>query len=407
MRRQRRRSPAGAHPPEGWSPSPKSTTLSATSTPRWSATSVESTTAPNTSITERRSTVTRPRRSRSPETPFGPRDRPTGPRGSTSTISCCTWTSSARPPCSTCARPSTRRSPTAHDPRCPRLPIRRPVQHPSSFHEGPEDVGVPLHPDRVPPPPLRGEQRRAGPGERVEHRLALDREHPDQPLGDRDRERGATTVPGPLRRPPNVGPDLAEPAVALHAGKTAPRPSRIVGGQTTERSLPEQQDVLAVEGHVGVGREEAGPEEGVRLVGRLLPEDVRKGTEPKTLRRHHRFGSVGPEAERPVGRAQCVPDVDRQDAPRYEDALALSPRPGENREHRRVVRRAEFPEQRVPLRDHRIGRGGDDEMDGFGVDAVDMTRVPLDEAHRSDWPFRHRRPFRCDRLYTDTPFDRH
>src|SRR5208283_2754292 len=210
--------------------------------------------------------------------------------------------------------PWTRRSHTAPNPRlhplrAPRPSGKREPARQRTRLEGTVGASVPFHADRVTTPAARRPERGAGPGERVEHRVALDREHPHQPFGELGRERGAPPPGRILASAPDIGPDLAEPAVSLFAREPAGEPSGVVGRETPELSLAEEENVLAVEGHVGVRWQEPRVEERVGAVGRLLPEDVRERNQAEASRRHERLGRVRPEAKLPVRRAERIADV--------------------------------------------------------------------------------------------------
>jgi len=152
-----------------------------------------------------------------------------------------------------------------------------------------------------------------------------------------------------------------------------------MGRETTEPALPEQQDVLAVERHVGVRWQEPRAEEGVRTVGGLLPEDVRERDEAKAGGGHERLGRVRPEAELAVDRAERVADVDREDPAGNEHALGLGPRIGQYAKHPRVVARSEGAEESVPLRDHRVWGRSEHQVDRAVRNPAQPARVAMEE----------------------------
>ncbi len=165
-----------------------------------------------------------------------------------------------------------------------------------------------------------------------------------------------------------------------------------MGWETAEPSLPEQEDVLAVERHVGVRWQEPRAQEGVRAVGGFLPEDVRERDETKAGGRHERLGRVRPEAELPVDRAERVADVDREDPAGDENALALGPRIGQHAKHPGVVGRAEGAEEPVPLRDHRVRRRSEHQMDRPVRDPAQPARVAMEEPNGPPGWAAHGRP---------------
>ena len=170
--------------------------------------------------------------------------------------------------------------------------------------------------------------------------------------------------------------------VPFGAGESARLPCRVVGREASQRSLPEEEDVLAIERHVRVGGKEAGAEERVGSVGGLLPQEVRERHEPDVGGRHERLRRVRPEPKLAVDRAERVPDVDREDPPRDEDAIALIPGVGEHPVHPRVIHGSERTEETVPLRDHRVRRGGEDEMDGSVRDPGHSAGIAVNEPDR-------------------------
>jgi len=159
--------------------------------------------------------------------------------------------------------------------------------------------------------------------------------------------------------------------------------------EPAELSFAEQEDVLAIQRHVRVGRKEARSEERVRAIGRLLPEDVRKGREAKAGCADHRLGRVRPDLELPVDRTQGIPNVDRQDAARDQDPSALDPRIGEHLQHSRIVGRPERPEEPVPLGDHRVRGRGEDEVDRVVGDRGELPCIPVDEPNEAPRWQRH------------------
>jgi len=272
--------------------------------------------------------------------------------------------------------PNPRRSPRS------RLPLPTRARKPPGARarlEGVVGRTVPLDPDRVPPPLGRGPQRRARAGERVEHRVPDHREHPHEPLGELVRERPAPSERGGLRRPADVGPYLTEPTVAFGSGESAPTSTGVVRRKAAQGPLAERKDELAIDRDVRVGGEEPRPEERVGSVGRFLPEDVRERNEPDPRRSDRGLRRVRPKPELPVDGTERVTDVDDEKTPRDEDPVTLLKGLREHLNHCPVGRRPELPEQGVPLRDHRVRGGGDDEMDRVAREAPKSTRVPVDE----------------------------
>jgi len=157
--------------------------------------------------------------------------------------------------------------------------------------------------------------------------------------------------------------------------------------ESAKPPLPEEEDVLAIERHVGVRWQETRAQERVRTVGGLLPEDVRQRDQSEAGGRHERLGRVRPEAELAVDRTERVADVDREDPAGDENALALAPRVRQHAKHPGVVGRPEGPEEPVPLRDHRVRRRREDQMDRAARDAAQPARVSVNEPDGpSCWP---------------------
>ena len=152
-----------------------------------------------------------------------------------------------------------------------------------------------------------------------------------------------------------------------------------MAGEATQPSLPEQEDVLAVEGDVGIRGEESGPEESVRTVRRLLPEDVREWDESDAGGGHEGLRRVRPDPELAVDRAEGVSDVDREDSSGHEDPIALGPGVRKDPKHPGIVGGPERAEQPIPLRDHRIRGRSEHEMDRAVGDPAQPPSVPVDE----------------------------
>jgi len=230
------------------------------------------------------------------------------------------------------------------------------------------------------PPAGRRPERGAGPRERVEDRVAFHREHPDDPLRERRRKRRTPAGRRRLPDPADILPDLAEPPVALRPGEPARDARGVVPGELAEVALPEEENVLAVEGDVGVGGKEPRAEESVRAVGRFLPKDVRKRGESDSGRRDERLRRVRPDPELAVDRAKRIPDVDGEDSTGHEHPMALRPRRLQDPKYPGVIGRPECTEQSVPLRDHRIGGRGEHEVDRAVGDSAQSSSIPVDEA---------------------------
>ncbi len=99
-----------------------------------------------------------------------------------------------------------------------------------------------FEPDGVPVHLHRGLEGVAGPGKGVEHGIADEGEHPDQPPGDLRREGSRV---GTLDFPGDVGPDLAEPqgmVVAVDHAKVTLVLCRVA----VPSGFPEEKDVLEV-----------------------------------------------------------------------------------------------------------------------------------------------------------------
>jgi len=156
-------------------------------------------------------------------------------------------------------------------------------------------------------------------------------------------------------------------------------------------AFPEQEDVLAVQRHVRVGRKEARTEERVRPVGRFLPEDVRERCEAEPGHADHGLGRVRPDLELPVDRTQGISDVDREDAPGDQDPSTLDPRVGKDLQHAGIVARPERPEEVVPLRDHRVRGRREDQVDRPVRDRGELARIPVDEPDEAPRWQRHAR----------------
>ena len=159
--------------------------------------------------------------------------------------------------------------------------------------------------------------------------------------------------------------------------------------KSTKTSFAEEQDILAVQGDVRIGRKESGTEERVGAVGRLLPKDVREGYEPGSGRREQCFGRVRPQPELAVHRAQSVPDVHREDPSLDQNASAFGPRVGQHTVHPCIIDRPERAEEPVPLRDHRVRWRGQDQVDGAVGYLRDPSRVAVDEPNGPLGPASH------------------
>lgn len=242
--------------------------------------------------------------------------------------------------------------------------------------------------------PRRGPERGAGAGERVEHGVAHDREHADEPLGDLGGERRRPPSALVLPSAADVGPDLGEPPVAFGLGIAAFGPARIAGRERAKRAFPEEEDELAIQRDVGVRREEPRAEEGVRPVGGFLPEDVGERPETERFAGRNHAGVVRPETKLAFHPPQRVPDVDREDAARKERAVTRDPGRIEQPVHPLELARPLGAKKLVPLREHRVGGRGDNKRDGSGGDPRELARV---SEHQLDGTDGHARSFVAER----------
>ena len=197
-----------------------------------------------------------------------------------------------------------------------------------------------------------------------------------EPTGQLRRERSGPSSPLGLARPPDIAPDLGEPQVPLRPCILAPPPGGILRRVPPRASLAEEQDELAVEGHVRVRREETGTQERVGPIHRFLPEEVGKGAEPQSDGVLEDPDVVRPETE-PVGvRPERIPHIDGHEASGYEDPVSAPPRVAKDPVHPVEVRGPLGGERGVPLRDHRVRGRGHDQVDRSVRDTGERTGRP-------------------------------
>ncbi len=83
--------------------------------------------------------------------------------------------------------------------------------------------------------------------------------------------------------------------------------------------------MLAVEGHVSVGRKESGPKESIRLVCRFLPENRHQRLKTNLFALFSYSGMIQVALETAGERSRGVSDVDAENTSVLKDSVAFRP----------------------------------------------------------------------------------